>query len=102
MRKRDPAPPIPGVDELAACPCCGAVWQSGKPWEGTYLTPTELAERMGTTQQTVTSRIRKGTIAAHLAAGRGPRNNYMIPIHEAERLAGEPGRPLAVEDLSHG
>ena len=101
MKKLVPAPPIP-EGELGVCPCCGAVWQgSNKPWEGLALTPTELAPRMGVSPQNITTRIRKGTIAAYLVSGRGRKNSYLIPIHEAERVSAE--FESFVEDLSnHG
>ena len=97
MKKLDPAPPMP-EEELGVCPCCGSVWQGCKPWEGLTLTPTELADRMGVTPQNITTRIRKGTIAAFLVSHRGWKNSYLIPIHEVDRVSAE---PPPVEDLAN-
>jgi hypothetical protein len=90
---------------MEACPCCGAVWKGGRPWSETVLSPVEMAERIGQSPQTITQRIRNGSIAAYLAAGTGGRNKYLIPVFEFVRVAAlEPskaGRPSqrAVEDL---
>jgi hypothetical protein len=61
-----------------------------------------MGAKLGITQQAVTARIRKGTIAAFLVAGRGLRNSYLIPIHEVDRVMSEGGTPSYVEDLAHG
>ncbi len=96
MKKKDRAPflagmgrpnsLIPSKDGLAVCPCCGAVWKGGQPWAEKAFTPAELSPQLGMTPQNITSRIRKGTIAAYPQAGTGGRNKYLIPVVEVKRL----------------
>lgn len=98
MKKLPPAPSLPGQGNARnlveqggheACPCCGSVWKGGMPWSDKVLTPLELSEATGLTQQNITTRIRSGTIAAYLAVGAGGRNKYLIPIFEAQRIQAE-------------
>lgn len=101
MKAYEKAPALPGAENahnlipdpenpsLASCPCCGAMWKGGKPWSDITMTPAELAQAMGISQQAVTSRIRGGSIAAYL--GPQARNTYLIPIYEVKRLEAEAG-----------
>ena len=96
MRRFKKAPSLPGGDcprnlvsqaeGFDACPCCGAMWKGGRPWTDKVLSPVELAMQMGQTPQSITSRIRMGTIAAYPGAGSGRKNVYLIPVFEAERV----------------
>ena len=105
------APPLPGAenprsllireDELAECPCCGAVWRGDRPWSQTVVSPAQLAAEMGQTPQNITHRIRTGTIAAYPAAGTGGRHTYLIPIVEAARVKQESGIG-GEEEVLHG
>jgi hypothetical protein len=48
-----------------------------------------MATETGMSQQNITTRIRKGTIAAYLGSGTGAHNKYLIPIFEVERVKAE-------------
>lgn len=120
MRKYSQAPPLPGtgnprnlvpskVPGFHACPCCGAIWKGGKPWSETIMTVLEVAAAAGLSSQTITQRIRNGTIAAYPQSGR---NGYLIPVFEFERVmkqdpldgGARPEKASKVQDLgsSHG
>ena len=117
MRNFGQAPPLPGhgrpnnlVKQSATvdvCPCCGAAWKGGKPWTETSMTPAEMALECGMTQQAITQRIRRGTIAAYHKAGSGARNDYLIPISEVKRVMAQdpldggarPEKTAKVKDL---
>ena len=115
MRKYTQAPPLPGTGNprnlvktetpgFDACPCCGAVWKGGKPWSKTTMSTVEMAEKAGLSPQTITQRIRNGTIAAYPAIGR---NGYIIPVFEFQRVmeqdpldgGARPEKTAKVQDL---
>lgn len=96
MPKYPQAPPLPGAgtprnlvpakDGCEACPCCGALWKGGRPWSEVVLTPAQVSEKTGLSQQAITTRIRQGSIAAYYAAGAAGRNKYLIPVFEFQRV----------------